>query len=170
MPWNHVFLFGIWLLWKDRNLCIFKNKNPNPNLAKEIVKCASEYFFCVNNPKRKILKSIRWEKQRIGWLTLNTDGSAASSSRSVGGRRLIRDEKGDWVTGFARRIGNSTSFMADSWALRDGRQLCLQIHSQAIFFELDAKAIGDAFNSQTYSNTIVSSIMDDCRHMATRIP
>ena len=35
---------------------------------------------------------------------------------------------------------------------------------------LDAKAIVDAFNSQTYSNTIVSSIMDDCMHMATRIP
>ena len=45
LPWNHVFLFGIWLLWKDRNSCIFKNKNPNPNLAKEIVDRASEYFF-----------------------------------------------------------------------------------------------------------------------------
>ena len=26
LPWNQVFLFGIWLLWKDRNLCMFKQK------------------------------------------------------------------------------------------------------------------------------------------------
>ncbi|XP_030931190.1 uncharacterized protein LOC115957099 [Quercus lobata] len=60
--------------------------------------------------------------------------------------------------------------MAEIWALQDGLQLCLQIHTQSVIIELDAKAIVDAFNSQTYSNTIVSSIMDDCRHMATRIP
>ena len=105
LPWNHVFLFGIWLLWKYRNLCIFKNKNPNPNLAKEIIERALEFFFiiiiiffCANNSlatKRMILKSIRWEKLRIGWLTLNTNGSTASSSGSVGGGGLIRDEKGD---------------------------------------------------------------------------
>ena len=41
LPWNHVFLFGIWLLWKYRNLCIFKNKNPNPNFGKEFVDRAS---------------------------------------------------------------------------------------------------------------------------------
>ena len=79
LPWNHVFLFGIWLLWKDRNSCIFKNKNPNPNLGKEIVDRASEYFFYANNSlvmtKRTIPKSIKWEKPRAGWLTLNIDGS-----------------------------------------------------------------------------------------------
>ena len=37
LPWNLVFLFSLWLLWKDRNLCVFKHKNPNPNLNKDIV-------------------------------------------------------------------------------------------------------------------------------------
>ena len=48
--------------------------------------------------------------------------------------------------------------------------MCLQIHAHSVIIELDVKAIVDAFNSQTYSNTIVSSITDDCRHMVTRIP
>ena len=88
----------------------------------------------------------------------------------MGGGDLIKDEKGDWVIGFARKIRNTTSFMAELWALRDGLQLCLQIHAHFVIIELDAKAIVDAFNSQTYSNTIVSSVMDDCRHIVTRIP
>ena len=49
LPWNQVFLFNLWLLWKDRNLCVFKHKNPNPNLSREIVNRASEFFFCANN-------------------------------------------------------------------------------------------------------------------------
>ena len=105
-----MFLFSIWLLWKDRNLCVFKHKNPNPNLSSDIVDRASEFFFCVNNAlvtKRMIMKSIRWEKPGAGWLTLNTDGSAG----------LVRDENSDWVIGFARRIGNTSSFLAELWAL-----------------------------------------------------
>ena len=97
-------------------MCIFKHKNPNPNLSKDIVDRASEFFFCANNglvTKRMTLKSIRWEKSRVDWLTLNTDGSAASNSSPVGGGGLVRDESSDWVIGFARKIGNTSSFLAE---------------------------------------------------------
>lgn len=100
---------------------------------------------------------------------MNIDGSASSNSDPAGGGGLIRDENGDWMIGFARRTGNTNSFMAELWALRDGLQLCLQIHAHFVIIESYAKAIVDAFNSPTSSNSIVSSIMDDCRHMATRI-
>ena len=86
LPWNLVFLFSLWLLWKDRNLCVFNQKNPNPNLDKDIVDRAAKFFFCAYNglvTKRMITKSIRWEKPRAGWLTLNTDGSAGSNSGLV---------------------------------------------------------------------------------------
>ena len=174
IPWNLVFLFGIWLLWKGRNQLLFNNKNQNPNLANEFVDCASEYHFCANNSlekkKRLVLKSVKWEKPGYGWLTLNTDGSVVGNFGVVGGGGLIRDTNGEWVTGFARRIGKTSSFLVEQWALHDGLQLCLQIQAQAVLIELDSKTIVDAFNSQGYSNTIVSSIMDDCRHMITWIP
>ena len=63
-------------------------KNPNPNLNKVIEDRAAKFFFCAYNglvTKRMIMKSIRWEKPRAGWLTLNTDGSAGSNSGPVGG-------------------------------------------------------------------------------------
>ena len=100
---------------------------------------------------------------------MNVDGSAARAFGMAGGGGLIRDGNGDWVIGFARKIGTTTSFMAELWALRDGLLLCLQIQAQAVCVELDAKAIVDAFNMQSYFNTVISSIMDDCRHLAAQI-
>ena len=105
-----------------------------------------------------------------GWLTLNTDGLATSNTGLAGGGGLIRDENGDWVTGFARRIGSTNSFMAELWALRDGLHLCLQANAHSIMIEIDAQAIVDAFNSPTSCNAFVSTIMEDCRLMANRIP
>ena len=126
---------------------------------------AVEFFFCASKAlatKRMIVKNIRWEKPRAGWITLNPNGSVASNLGPAGGGGLVRDENGDWVMGFARRIGNTSSYLAELWALRDGLQLCLQINAQSVVIELDAKAIVDAFNSPSSSNSIVSSLMDDC--------
>ena len=66
------------------------------------------------------MKNIRWEKLRTGWLTLNSDGSVASTVGPVGGGGLVRDENGEWVMGFARRIRNASSYLVELWALRDG--------------------------------------------------
>ena len=60
--------------------------------------------------------------------------------------------------------------MAELWALHDGLQLCLQIHTQAMLIELDSKTIVEAFNLQAHSNTFISSMIEDCKHMISRIP
>ena len=138
LPWSLIFLFGIWLLWKDRNLCIFKQRNPNPRLGKEVVDHASEFFFCVNND-----------------MDGASDGSTTGNIDLASGGGLFKDENGDWVTGFARRIVSTNSFMAELWALRDGLHLCLQANAHSIIIEVDAKAIVDAFNSPTSYNALV---------------
>ena len=101
---------------------------------------------------------------------MNTDGSTASISGPAGGGGLVRDENGDWVKGFARRIGSTSSYLTELWAPRDGLQLCLQIHAYSVVIEVDAKAIVEAFNSPTFPSSCVSPIMDECRHIANRIP
>lgn len=97
-PWFQVFLFAIWLVWKSRNQFLFKNKNPNPSIVKEILDRAFEFTHCACialAKKRMIIKRIRWEKPCSGWIKLNTDGSSLANPGMAGGGDLIRDENGD---------------------------------------------------------------------------
>jgi len=63
---------------------------------------------------------------------LNTDGSSMGNPGLVGGGGLIRDENGDWIVGFARNIGITTSFQAELWAIRDGFSLCVDRKFSAV--------------------------------------
>ena len=173
IPWFQVFLFAIWLIWKSRNLYIFKARTRNPNIAKEILAQAMEYnhYACnLTAPKKMIWKNIRWEKPNAGWMKLNIDESSFDSLGLAGGGGVLRDEEGKWVIDYARKIGTTNSFLAELWALRDGLFLCLQAHVQAVIIEMDAKTIVDAFSHQSNSNVIISSLMDDCRYLVTQIP
>ena len=72
--------------------------------------------------------------------------------------------------GFARKIGSTTSFLTELWALRDGLNLCLSYNFAAVEVEIDAKAIVNAISNPNYSNVFVSPLMDDCRLLVSRIP
>ena len=72
--------------------------------------------------------------QGNGWLTQNSDGLAAGNSGTTRGGGLIRDGNGEWVTGFARKFGTATSFLAELWTLQDSgdsRKFCQGIPQQA---------------------------------------
>ena len=69
---------------------------------------------------------------------------------------MIRDEMGNWMVGFSRKIRVTSSFEAELWALRDGLSICVEMSSLAIEVELDAKAIIDILVQPTQSNSLVS--------------
>ena len=59
------------------------------------------------------------------------------------GGGLIRNEKGEWVKGFARAIGTTTSVAFELWALRDGIRLCIALKLPVVMIELDSKLVVD---------------------------
>ena len=117
----------------------------------------------------RVPKLVRWTKLDSGWVKLNTDGSSLGNPSIAGGGGLIRDDNGRWIVGFSCKIGVTTCFLAEMWALRDGLSLCVSRNYQAVEVEIDAKAIVDALNNPNYSNLFVSSIMDDCRTLLSQI-
>ena len=111
---------------------------------------------------------VRWERPGQGKLKLNIDGSAQGNSGLAGGGGVLRDDQGNWVLGYSRKIGRTTSFLAELWALRDGLHLCLSKNHLDVEVELDAKIIVDALNATQQSDQPVSPLMDDFRLLATR--
>ena len=64
---------------------------------------------------------MKWEKPELGWLKLKS-WNAVLGKAAKGG--LIRENLGNWVIGFTRKLGNVNSFSAEIWALHDGLMLC----------------------------------------------
>ena len=173
IPWSTTFLFAIWIIWKHRNQVLFKNQGPNPQLAKLITRSVLEYSFCVARTREassRVPRPIRWTKPDSGWFKLNTDGSSLNNLGIARGGGLIRDDNGSWIVGFARKVGVTTCFLAELWALQDGLSLCVSRKCQVVEVEIDAKAIVDALSNPNYSSIFVSSIMDDCRNLLSQIP
>ena len=150
---------------------VFNGKVQNPRLATEISNRAMEFTFCASTcvkPIRIVMKQVRWEKPQVGWVKLNTDGAARSDVDRSGCGGIIRDEHGQWITGFSRRIGAANSFIAELWGLRDGLHLCCCRNLDSLEVEVDAKVILDALLNLDYVNHIVLPLLDDCRTLATR--
>ncbi|KAK9991008.1 hypothetical protein SO802_025993 [Lithocarpus litseifolius] len=132
---------------------------------------ATEFFLCINRPRnnrRMITKHIRWEKPASGWMKLNTDGSFDDLLEVAGEGGLIRDEQGNWVAGYTRRVGRANSFIAEGWALKDGLVLCSQLNLSSIIVESDAKALINAFNNLVHDNSVVFPLLDDCKELAAQ--
>lgn len=117
-----------------------------------------------------VVKQVRWERPGEGWLKLNTDGAANDLLNSIGAGGVVRDDRGNWVVGFFRKIGKTNNFAVEIWALHDGLYLCNQMNLASIIVELDSKALVDALNNPSYANSMISPLFDDCRLLASNIP
>ena len=170
--WAIYFLFGIWNLWLCRNKRLFAKPSPF-NLRKAVENQTAEYFFCVldHAPVTRVKRfSMGWTKPQPLWTKLNTDGSALGSPGLAGGGGIIKDCHGEWISGFERSIGFTTSFAAEFWALRDGLMLCLNLGITAVEVEVDASSIVSLLANATETNSEIDSLVDDCRDMLKRIP
>ena len=58
----------------------------------------------------------------------------------------MRNEDGKWIAWFARRMGVTTSFVAELRGLREGLILCSNLNIHSLVIELDAKSCGGCFS------------------------
>ena len=159
---------GMCINRKGRNDIVFNRKGRSTNLALDIVYQAKEYVHCVTAPRlqsRRVLRSIRWERPDFGWRELNTDGACSEPHGLAGCGGVVRNEDGQWVAGFSKRIGITSSFAAEMWGLREGLKLCCNLNIRSLEVEMDAKAIVDVLQNTGYVNNVISPILDDCRHL-----
>lgn len=135
---------------------------------------AAEFAFIGLNehsfPPRFTIQ-VKWNKPPAGWFKLNLDGSSLGNPSLAGGRGLIRNENGDWIRGYARAIGITTSVAAELWALRD-IQMCLLLNLSAveIEIELDAKLVVDLLKKDGDISNRNKNIVADCKEGLKQIP
>ena len=151
---------------------LFDNGIPNPKLDKVCIGQAREFHFWVSKIKQvtsKIPFPVSLIKPSSGWHKLNTNGASIGNPGKAGGGGVIRDCHGDWVKGYSRSIGYTTSVLVEWWALQDGLILAIQLGINQLEVELDAKVIVELLNGAECPNRSYSSLMNDCRSLMARL-
>ena len=57
--------------------------------------------------------AVRREKPPLNWYKLNTDGASCGNPGRARGGGVIRGSVGNWIRGFVRYIGYTTSIIAE---------------------------------------------------------
>ena len=121
-----------------------------------------------NTTRNKI--QVRWLNPPSNWFKLNSDGLSRDNPSLVGGGRLIQNEKGEWVKGYARAIGITTSVATELWVLWDGIRLCIALKLPAVEIVLDVEVVIDLVRKESSNFNSPDALVDDCKKGLKQIP
>ena len=79
---------------------VFRDRHTQPNVHNDALFNTLEFQHCAINPKHsgsKKMVRIRWEKPKLEWVHLNTNGLALANPRRPGCGGIIRNNHGDWI-------------------------------------------------------------------------
>ena len=94
------------------------------------LKKGGEFYAIVPNEPNKpsrVQVQVKWTKPPRGWVKLNTYGTMHGNSIKVGRGGVLRSSNGDWIGGFTRKLGSTSSTVAELWALKDGLTMAKQM-------------------------------------------
>lgn len=91
--------------------------------------------------KRKKVGLVSWQKQTLGWVKLNVDGSSLRNPRSIGAGGVICDDQGTLKLAFAKYIGQGMNNAAEFLALYYGLLHCREPRFNNVEIEMDSLLI-----------------------------
>ncbi|KAE8670980.1 hypothetical protein F3Y22_tig00112004pilonHSYRG00018 [Hibiscus syriacus] len=122
--WSSLFTALIWLIWKQMNDYVFKGVTyKTDSIIHSSYSWAKCYETNIRNPTarpRQQGATSTWSSPPRGWTCLNTDGVVATldGRGSIGG--VFRNSIGDWITGFTKNIGTTSTLHAELWSIYEG--------------------------------------------------
>lgn len=161
ISWGIIFPFGVWSLWLQWNRVIFRDHTTlKPIMAETLAKVLEFAYLGLNERRKRTTCSIqvRWIPPPENWFKLIFDGSFLGNLGKASGGGIIRNCTGNWVRGYARVIGHTTSVAAELWALRDGINLCIDLNLTNVLIELDVKIVVDLLlkgEEKTHGNDVL---------------
>ena len=165
IEWSILFPFALWTLWLHRNNIVFGRAPNHQDLKAETLAKATEFLYIGINGKQIRTRQtiqVRWLCPPTNWFKLNTDESSLGNPGLASGGGLIRNEKGEWIKGFAYAIRTVTSLVAEFWALKDGIRLCITLKLPAVEIELDSKLVVDLLKKDLNNPNDNDVLVADC--------
>ncbi|KAF7806786.1 putative non-LTR retroelement reverse transcriptase [Senna tora] len=84
---------------------------------------------------------MTWQPPDEGWYKINCDGSYWCNSDDISCGGVIRNSHGDWITGFAKKLGKGTVFQAELWGALIGLKTAWDLHLPSVILETDSTLV-----------------------------
>ncbi|KAK8975615.1 hypothetical protein V6N11_004994 [Hibiscus sabdariffa] len=81
--------------------------------------------------------AARWLKPPRGWCKPNDVGAVARGSGMTACGGVVRDEEGNWLIGFSRKLGVCLILEAELWGLYEGLLAAWSINIRYLIIESD---------------------------------
>lgn len=144
IPWNTLFSFTCWFLWKHRNKRAILNDNPSHLSVHQILHLGVEYI--THNPnlhshRKHQFIYFKWNPPppESQFLKLNIDGSYNQSTAREGAGGVIRNNNGERMQGLACRIYHTSSNQAELLALKHGLEIAVSVRILRLEINLDSQ-------------------------------
>lgn len=126
---------------------------------------AKWYNNVANDPDifyRPSYQAVTWSRPPHGVLKINTDEAPIKSSAIASAGEVVRDDKGDWISGFSRSLGVATVLHSELWAILDGLNLAWDRGFRKIILESDSKEAIDIINNGSdFLSSLALVIIDE---------
>ncbi|GKV27995.1 hypothetical protein SLEP1_g37098 [Rubroshorea leprosula] len=175
LKWNTIFSFIIWSLWYLRNQLVHEGKNLPINVACDLIQSRIVDFQKYYSSKQQKLPGkatifVKWNPPPEGAIKLNTDGSAFGNPGMAGAGGVFRDHLGNWILGFSRNIGHTTSIAAKLWAIRDGLKLVVSRGYNRLILETDSRIALTLLHAENCNFHSLAVLISDCRVLLRQLP
>jgi hypothetical protein len=155
--WTSVFFATFWWLWKHCNLMCLSNETLSvTRLCCNIFSYAESISTSLRNPSsaHAPARLIRWNSNNHMCTILNVDGSFNGDPIRTGFGGVIRNNSGNYISGFSGFINNSQDIMfAEHTTLHQGPILAIRLNCSIWL------AILTPYSQPTSSRMIFLSIM-----------
>ncbi|GAU44764.1 hypothetical protein TSUD_246570 [Trifolium subterraneum] len=114
---------------------------------------------------KKILFFIGWKQPQEGWIKLNCDGAHKSSINLSGCGGLLRDNNGNCLSSFARKIGSCDALQAEMWGMYIGMNLARRQGITHLQVESDSKMLVDMVTGNCNVNENIPTLIKCIRSL-----
>lgn len=131
IPWNTIFAFSCWLLWKNRNKRQIQLESSQPHSLHQILSLSTEFINFTSKysiwVEQRINLYVKWHPPSQPFIKLNVDGAFSRSSFRCGVGEVVRNHNGDWIIDFASNFNYASSNQVEFWALKRGLEMATRL-------------------------------------------
>lgn len=150
--WSELWANTCYWLWTWRNKQIHEEEFTRPYQEWDFIKKYTQEYQNISTylPIQPGIKSrnivevpVQWNPPMAGWVSLNIDGAVQQTNGIAGCGGILRDEAGNWVWGFAKKIGIASPYSAELWGIYVGLNLAIKKGVRRVEIQVDSQSVAN---------------------------